>query len=47
MKNDIESILKEQGFSKTFINLFMNLYRTCLKKNIPYPFFYVMVCLKD
>jgi hypothetical protein len=47
MKNDIESILKEQGFSKTFINKFMNLYSICLKKNIPYPFFYVMVCLKD
>lgn len=47
MKNDIESSLKEQGFSKTFINKFMKIYRTCLEKNIPYPFFYAMVYLKD
>lgn len=47
MKNDVERILKEQGFSKTFIMKFMALYKTCVKKNIPYPFFYTMVALKD
>ena len=47
MKNKIEHILKEQGFSETFINKFMNVYSKCIEKKIPYPFFYAMVYLKD
>lgn len=47
MKNNIERVLKEQGFSKTFINKFMKIYSVCIEKKIPYPFFYAMVYLKD
>lgn len=46
-ENDINKRLKELGFNNKYIDKFMIIYKRCMKLNIPYPFFYAFISLKN